>query len=77
MGAGTALAGAVIGGLIVGMLLDRWLGTGPWLAVAGLLLGAAGGFLELFRALGAWQREEDRASTSGRSSGPSSPSGSS
>ena len=45
-----SLFGAVVGGLIVGWLLDRWLGTSPWLLVAGLLLGAAGGFYEFIRA---------------------------
>ncbi len=60
-GAGTALTGAVVGGLLIGMGLDRWLGTGPWLALVCLLLGAAAGFLELFRTLRAWQREEERA----------------
>lgn len=74
-GAGAAMTGAVVGGLVLGILLDRWLATGPWLALVGLLLGAAGGFLELFRALRAWQREDERSS-SDPSSGPSSPSGS-
>lgn len=73
-GAGAAMTGAVVGGLLLGMALDRWLGTAPWLALAGLVLGAVGGFLELFRALRAWQRQEDMVSTSGRSNGPSSPS---
>lgn len=57
--AGTALTGAVVGGLLGGMLLDLWLGTGPWLALLGLVLGATGGFLELFRALRAWQRRDE------------------
>lgn len=45
-----SLFGAVVGGLIVGWLLDRWLGTGPWLLVVGFLLGAAAGFYEFIRA---------------------------
>lgn len=44
-----SLFAAVVGGLGVGWLLDRWLGTRPWLLVAGLILGAAGGFYELIR----------------------------
>jgi ATP synthase protein I len=44
------LFGAVAGGLIVGWLLDRWFGTGPWLLVAGIVLGAAAGFFEFIRA---------------------------
>ena len=45
-----SMFGAVVGGLIVGWLLDRWLGTAPWLLVAGIVVGAAGGFYELIRA---------------------------
>jgi ATP synthase protein I len=45
-----SLFGAVVGGLVAGWLLDRWLGTGPWLLVAGIIVGAAGGFYELIRA---------------------------
>ena len=33
----------------VGWLLDRWLGTQPWLMVAGLVLGAAAGFYQFIR----------------------------
>lgn len=33
----------------VGWLLDRWLGTKPWLMVAGIVLGAAAGFYELVK----------------------------
>ncbi|MGH9903257.1 MAG: AtpZ/AtpI family protein [Pyrinomonadaceae bacterium] len=32
-----------------GWLLDRWLGTAPWLLVAGIVLGAAVGFYEFVR----------------------------
>ena len=32
-----------------GWLLDRWLGTKPWLMVAGIVVGAAAGFYELVR----------------------------
>ena len=48
--AALSLFAAVVSGLIVGWLLDRWLGTKPWLLVAGLVLGAAAGFYELVRA---------------------------
>lgn len=49
-GAAVSLFAAVVGGLIVGWLLDRWLGTSPWLLVVGLVLGAAAGFYEFIRA---------------------------
>ncbi len=41
---------AVVSGLIVGWLLDRWLGTKPWLLVVGIVLGGAAGFYEFIRA---------------------------
>ncbi|HEX3083028.1 MAG TPA: AtpZ/AtpI family protein [Pyrinomonadaceae bacterium] len=47
--AAISLFAAVVSGLIAGWLLDRWLGTGPWLLVAGIVLGAAAGFYELIR----------------------------
>jgi len=45
-----SLFAAVVGGLIVGWLLDRWLGTSPWLLVTGLVLGAAAGLYEFVKA---------------------------
>jgi ATP synthase protein I len=33
----------------IGYFLDRWLGTRPWLLVAGIVLGAAIGFFEFVR----------------------------
>ena len=47
--AGFSLFAAVLAGLIVGWLLDRWLGTSPWLLITGIILGAAAGFYELIR----------------------------
>jgi len=44
-----SLFASVVSGLIVGWLLDRWLGTKPWLLVAGIVLGAAAGFYEFVR----------------------------
>lgn len=33
----------------LGWLLDRWLGTGPWLLVAGIVLGSVIGLYEFVR----------------------------
>ena len=44
-----SLFASVVSGLIVGWLLDRWLGTKPWLLVAGIVVGAAAGFYEFIR----------------------------
>ena len=38
---------AVLLGL--GYMLDRWLGTGPWLMVAGIVVGSALGLYEFVR----------------------------
>ena len=44
-----SLFAAVIAGLFVGWLLDRWLGTAPWLLLTGLVLGSAAGLYEFVR----------------------------
>jgi ATP synthase protein I len=44
------LAGLLVG-LGVGYMLDRWAGTRPWGLVIFLLLGAAGGMMNVFRTL--------------------------
>jgi ATP synthase protein I len=47
--AAISLFAAVAAGLFLGWLLDRWLGTSPWLLVVGIILGAVGGFFEFIR----------------------------
>lgn len=44
------LPASSVAGLLIGMAFDRWLKT-SWITVAGLLLGAAAGFIELIRAI--------------------------
>lgn len=48
--AAVSLFAAVVSGLLLGWLLDRWLGTKPWLLVAGVTLGSIAGFYEFIRA---------------------------
>ena len=48
-GAAFSLFAAVVAGLLLGWLLDRWLGTRPWLLIGGLVLGAAAGLYEFIR----------------------------
>ena len=48
---GLVLPSSIIVGLFFGYLLDRWLGTGPWLLLALTVLGIVSGLLSLFRAL--------------------------
>ena len=47
--AALSLFAAVVSGLLLGWLLDRWLGTKPWLLVAGVTLGSIAGFYEFIR----------------------------
>jgi ATP synthase protein I len=56
---GIALVVATVIGLAGGYYADRWLGTGPWLTLIGLLLGIAAGFVSLFRSVRAAERELD------------------
>jgi len=36
-------------GMIAGVYLDRWLRTGPWLTILGLVVGVISGFTRLFQ----------------------------
>lgn len=42
------LPAATVAGYLIGALLDHWLDT-TWISVVGLLLGTAGGLIELIR----------------------------
>ncbi|MEO3432745.1 AtpZ/AtpI family protein [Inquilinus sp. CAU 1745] len=44
------LAAAVVVGTGIGIVLDRWLGTAPWLLIVFFLIGSAAGFLNVYRA---------------------------
>jgi ATP synthase protein I len=35
--------------VVVGLLLDRWLGTKPWLFLLMFMMGSAAGVLNVFR----------------------------
>lgn len=48
----TELVGGVIVGGGLGWLIDRWLGTTPWFLMGLVLLGFAGGTLNVMRAAG-------------------------
>ena len=43
------LIGGPLGGAIVGWVLDRWLGTAPWLMLGLMFTGFAGGVFNVFR----------------------------
>jgi F0F1-type ATP synthase assembly protein I len=37
----------IAGGPVIGLLLDTWLGTSPWLLVVGAVLGFVSGMIQL------------------------------
>lgn len=47
--AGITLVASVVSFCGLGYLLDRWLGTDPWLLIAGIVLGSAAGLFEFVR----------------------------
>ena len=48
---GVEIVAALIVGAGIGLLLDRWLGTAPWLLVAFFVLGAAAGMMNVYRVM--------------------------
>jgi ATP synthase protein I len=45
----TELIAGSVGGAIIGWLLDRWLGTSPWLLLAMMALGVIVAFRNIYR----------------------------
>lgn len=48
---GVEIVAAIGVGTGIGLLLDRWLGTAPWLMVLFFMLGAAAGMLNVYRVM--------------------------
>lgn len=44
--------------IVLGVLLDNWLGTVPWLLIGGVLLGLFGGLLHLIAILNKMDRAQ-------------------
>ncbi len=55
---GVELVAGVGVGVIIGLALDRWLGTAPWLLIAFLIIGICAGFLTVFRTIGELERRK-------------------
>lgn len=45
----STLIGAPLGAMLIGWLLDRWLGTTPWAMLGMLLLGFVSAFVQIWR----------------------------
>jgi ATP synthase protein I len=43
------LIGSLIGSALIGWLIDRWFGTGPWALIVMLFLGIAVAFRQIIR----------------------------
>ncbi len=52
------LPSSIIVGLFIGYMLDRWLGTRPWLLLTFTVLGIVSGLLSLIRALSKYGKDE-------------------
>ncbi len=48
---GFEFSGSVLGGLLLGAALDRWLGTDPWLLLVGTFAGLGTAVLRMVRLL--------------------------
>lgn len=46
---GTVITSNIVGGIVLGYLLDRWFNTAPWLIVTGLVLGTVSAFVGIYR----------------------------
>ena len=50
--AGGSFFGSIMAGALLGWLADRWLGTDPWLVVAGIALGSVSAFVRMWALVG-------------------------
>ncbi len=46
---GGVIGSNIIGGIIAGYVLDKWLGTSPWMIISGIVLGTIGALVGLYR----------------------------
>lgn len=63
MGAGMRIAVELVAGLAVGvgigLLLDSWLGTSPWMLIVFFFLGSGAAFMNVYRSARAMERHAD------------------
>jgi len=64
-GIGLQFAASILLFAYAGQWLDRRLGTGPWLLIVGVFLGAGGAFYSMYRKLTASRADQDKGSGSG------------
>jgi F0F1-type ATP synthase assembly protein I len=54
----TLFSSNILGGILVGYLLDRWLNTGPWMVITGIVLGLTGAIIGLIRIMNRLNRND-------------------
>jgi ATP synthase protein I len=54
----TLFSSNILGGILVGYLLDRWLKTGPWMVLTGIILGLTSAIIGLVRILNHLNRSD-------------------
>jgi F0F1-type ATP synthase assembly protein I len=54
----TLFSSNILGGILVGYLLDRWLNTGPWMVIIGVILGLTSAIIGLVRILNRLTRSD-------------------
>jgi len=54
----TLFSSNILGGILIGYLLDRWLGTGPWMVITGIVLGLTSAVIGLIRVLNRLNRSQ-------------------
>jgi F0F1-type ATP synthase assembly protein I len=59
LGVAFELPGTILGGLLVGYLLDNYFGTSPWLLITLTLLAFVGAFIRLVHWIDYFARERD------------------
>jgi len=54
----TLFSSNILGGILVGYLLDRWLNTGPWMVIIGIVLGLTSAIIGLIRIMNRLNRSD-------------------
>lgn len=54
---GLSMITPILLGVFIGQHLDRWLNTKSFFVITLIILGAVGGFMNLFKITGAWKNK--------------------
>jgi ATP synthase protein I len=54
----TLFSSNILGGILIGYLLDRWLNTAPWMVVTGIVLGFTSAIIGLIRVINRLNRDD-------------------